>query len=171
MDTMITISTWTGIVQYFLTIFTTPTAELFTRLVTGWVLCTAKRTITRILPFAAPQGQRTHDAYHRFFPDASAVRRPPPTGQQASCGLEYRGYIQEHKAVSRWPAAPDLEGQRPRTNCCCESVALFGGVALVSAAEEGQQNFCGSSLVSWQNLPELSGCFGLSSTRALETEN
>ena len=71
MDTMITISTWTGIVQYFLTIFTTPTAELFTRLVTGWVLCTAKRTITRILPFADPQGQRTHDAYHRFFPDAS----------------------------------------------------------------------------------------------------
>ena len=54
MDTTITISTWTGIIQYFLTIFTTPTAELFMQLVTGWVLCTAKRTITRILPFADP---------------------------------------------------------------------------------------------------------------------
>jgi|GEM_PF-2104676 len=54
MDTMITISTWTDIIQYFVTIFTTPTAELFTRLVTGWVLCTAKRTIARILPFADP---------------------------------------------------------------------------------------------------------------------
>ena len=40
-------------------------------LVTGWVLCTAKRTITGILPFANPQRQRPHDAYHRFFPDAS----------------------------------------------------------------------------------------------------
>lgn len=234
MDTTITISTRTGIVQYFSTIFTTPTAELFTRLVTGWVLCTAKRTITRILPFADPQGQRTHDAYHRFFPDPSwatsqlwklltillvKIFHPSgviPTdlddtlfhhsghkvngavGYQSSSErqrerrfflhhrfesqsfrshwwfcrpLEYRGYIQEHKAVSRWPAAPDLEAQRSRTSCCCELLALFGGVALVSPAEESPQNFSCSSLVSWQNLPELSGCFGLSSTRALATEN
>lgn len=406
MDTTITISTRTGIVQYFSTIFTTPTAELFTRLVTGWVLCTAKRTITRILPFADPQGQRTHDAYHRFFPDPSwatsqlwklltillvkifhpsgviptdlddtlfhhsghkvngagwwrdavrsrgtnivhawglnlvvlTLRIYPPWGgeplglpinyktaqekrpnidrfgrrdvgrscpmaarkavslplrrflrffgwtghtqytynlshasgckylrfagqeeketkgsspqkrQEVACSradgqasakletgrdsrtrqnqkaigllqkgylvqgireagivgyqssserqrerrfflhhrfesqsfrshwwfcrpLEYRGYIQEHKAVSRWPAAPDLEAQRSRTSCCCELLALFGGVALVSPAEESPQNFSCSSLVSWQNLPELSGCFGLSSTRALATEN
>jgi len=406
MDTIITISTWTGIIQYFLTIFTTPTAEIFTSLVTGWVLCTAKRTITGILPFANQQRQRPHDAYHRFFPNASWAPKPvvenadvasgqdissqrcytdrsgrhsvssqwsqgqrsrlvarcrsfeqhqdrtclgtesggsyfenipalgrrtsgiahqyktaqkerpnidrfgrrdvgrscplaarkavslplrrvlpflgwtgytqytynlsyasgckylrfagkeenqtkgssPQKRQEVACSradgqastkfgtgrdsrtrqnqeaigllekgylvqrireagivgyqsgsegqrerrfflyhrfesqsrrghrrfcrpMEYRGYIQEHKAVSRWPAAPDLEGQRPETSRCCELLALFGGVALVSAAEESQQNFSGSSLVSWQNLPELSGCFGLSPTRALETEN
>jgi len=29
------------------------------------------RPITGILPFADPTGQKAHDAYHRFFPDAS----------------------------------------------------------------------------------------------------
>jgi len=68
---IINISTWTDVIQYFLPIFTNPTAEIFARLVTGWVLCTARRTITAILPFADPQGVRAHDAYHRFFPHAS----------------------------------------------------------------------------------------------------
>jgi len=71
MNTTITISRWTDIIQYFLPIFTTPTAQIFASLVTGWVLCTARRTICGILPFADPDGQRAHDAYHRFFPDAS----------------------------------------------------------------------------------------------------
>jgi hypothetical protein len=72
MDTVIT-STWATITQYFFPVFTGPTAEVFLSLATGWVLCTAKRTITGILPFADPQLNRPHDAYHRFFPDASWV--------------------------------------------------------------------------------------------------
>jgi len=64
-------STWETIIQQFFPIFTEPTARLFLQLVTGWILCTAKRTITGILPFADPDRQRAHDAYHRFFPDAS----------------------------------------------------------------------------------------------------
>lgn len=70
MDTII-ISTWDMIIQYFFPIFTVPTTEIFLNLITGWVLCTAKHTITGILPFADPTGQKAHDAYHRFFPDAS----------------------------------------------------------------------------------------------------
>ncbi len=70
MDTII-ISTWDTIIQYFFPIFTVPTTEIFLNLITGWVLCTAKHTITGILPFADPTGQKAHDAYHRFFPDAS----------------------------------------------------------------------------------------------------
>ena len=70
MDTINTISTWTGIIQQFFPIFTAPGAEIFSRLVTGWVLCTARKTITGILPFAEPNFQRAHDAYHRFFPDS-----------------------------------------------------------------------------------------------------
>ncbi|MCX6010304.1 MAG: transposase, partial [Chloroflexi bacterium] len=73
MDTITSISTWTNIIQHFLPIFTNPTTEIFARLVTGWVLCTARRTITGILPFADPQDSRAHDAYHRFFPEASWV--------------------------------------------------------------------------------------------------
>ena len=70
MNTIIT-STWDTIIQYFFPIFTIPTTEIFLNLITGWVLCTAKHTITGILPFADPTGQKAHDAYHRFFPDAS----------------------------------------------------------------------------------------------------
>ena len=64
------ISTWTDIIQQFFPIFTAPGAEIFSRLMTGWILCTARRTITGILPFADPCFQRAHDAYHRFFPDS-----------------------------------------------------------------------------------------------------
>ncbi len=64
------ISTWTDIIQQFFPIFTTPAAHVFARLVTGWVLCTTRRTITGIIPFADPCLQRAHDAYHRFFPDS-----------------------------------------------------------------------------------------------------
>ena len=70
MNTIIT-STWDTIIQHFFPIFTVPTTEIFLNLITGWVLCTAKHTITGILPFADPAGQKAHDAYHRFFPDAS----------------------------------------------------------------------------------------------------
>jgi len=64
------ISTWTDIIQQFFPIFTAPGAEIFSHLITGWILCTVRRTITGILPFADPCFQHAHDAYHRFFPDA-----------------------------------------------------------------------------------------------------
>ena len=64
------ISTWTDIIQQFFPIFTAPGAAIFSRLITGWILCTARRTITGILPFADPCFQHAHDAYHRFFPDS-----------------------------------------------------------------------------------------------------
>ncbi len=66
----IVVSTWTDIVQQFFPIFKIPGAGIFSRLVTGWILCTARKTITGILPFADPCFQRAHDAYHRFFPDS-----------------------------------------------------------------------------------------------------
>ena len=64
------ISAWTLLVQQFFPIFTAPGAEIFSRLITGWILRTTRRTITGIIPMADPMGYRTHDAYHRFFPDA-----------------------------------------------------------------------------------------------------
>lgn len=68
MDTTITVSTWTDIIQHFLPVFTAPTGQIFLQLVTGWVICTARRTISGILPFADPLGIKSHDAFHRFFP-------------------------------------------------------------------------------------------------------
>ena len=54
MDTIT--STWTELLQQFFPIFTAPAADIFLRLATGWILCTARRTITGILPFADPLG-------------------------------------------------------------------------------------------------------------------
>jgi hypothetical protein len=63
-------STWTKLVQQFFPLFTAPGAEIFSRLMIGWIMCTTRRTVTGILSFADPWGKRAHDAYHRFFPDA-----------------------------------------------------------------------------------------------------
>lgn len=71
MNVIFTISTWTDIIQQFFPIFTAPGAQIFARLITGWVLCTTRRTVTGIIPFADPDFHRAHDSYHRFFPDAT----------------------------------------------------------------------------------------------------
>lgn len=63
-------STWTTLLQQFFPLFTAPGAEIFSRLMIGWILCTTRRTVTGILPFADPWAKRAHDAYHRFLPDA-----------------------------------------------------------------------------------------------------
>jgi hypothetical protein len=70
-DMHIITSAWTELLQQFFPIFTTPTTDIFSRLITGWILCTARRTITGMMPFADPLGVHAHDAYHRFFPDAT----------------------------------------------------------------------------------------------------
>jgi len=63
-------STWPELLGQFFQIFTKPGTEIFLSLMTGWVLCTARRSVTGILPFADPTYKHAHDAYHRFFPDA-----------------------------------------------------------------------------------------------------
>jgi hypothetical protein len=70
MDTTSSVSTWTALIQQFFPVFTAPGAQIFLALVSGWVLCTGRHTITGILPFADPVGQHAHDAFHRFLPDA-----------------------------------------------------------------------------------------------------
>jgi len=61
-------SAWEAIILNFSPLFTQPTAQIFTNLITGWILCTTRRTITGIIPFANPKNKRPHDAYHRLFP-------------------------------------------------------------------------------------------------------
>jgi hypothetical protein len=61
-------SAWDAIILNFSPLFTQPTAHIFTNLITGWILCTTRRTITGIIPFANPKNKRPHDAYHRLFP-------------------------------------------------------------------------------------------------------
>jgi hypothetical protein len=68
MSTTILTSAWDAIILSFSTVFTQPTSQIFINLITGWILCTCRRTITGIMPFAEPKSKRPHDAYHRMFP-------------------------------------------------------------------------------------------------------
>jgi hypothetical protein len=70
MNTIKTISAWRSLILHFLSNFTIPGGKIFTQLLNGWILCTVRRTVSGILPFADPQGEHAHDAFHRFFPDA-----------------------------------------------------------------------------------------------------
>ena len=70
MVTTSTVSTWTALIQQFFPVFTAPGAPIFLALVTGWVLCTGRHTLTGMVPFADPVGRHAHDAFHRFLPDA-----------------------------------------------------------------------------------------------------
>ncbi len=70
MNTVNTISTWTSLILHFLSNFTIPGGKIFLQLLNGWILCTVRRTVSGILPFADPQGHHAHDAFHRFFPQA-----------------------------------------------------------------------------------------------------
>ena len=65
-----TLTTWMSHLNPFLGSFTQPGRLIVMRLTTGWILCTVKRTVTGMLPFADPDGTHAHDAFHRFFPDA-----------------------------------------------------------------------------------------------------
>lgn len=46
-------STWPELLGQFFQVFTKPDAEIVLSLMTGWVLCTTRRTVTGILPFEA----------------------------------------------------------------------------------------------------------------------
>ena len=46
---------------------TAPTAESFTVLVLGWILCHGRRTVSGVIRAAGPEASKSHDAYQNFF--------------------------------------------------------------------------------------------------------
>ena len=64
---------WNALVAGFAPLFTEPTGRLFAEMIAGWVLCPGRHTVTRIYQIAEPKWKRSHDEYHRFFPDAAWV--------------------------------------------------------------------------------------------------
>jgi hypothetical protein len=53
--------------------FTTPSFQRFLTLITGWILCTTKHTVTGIIRAAGVVGKREHGGYHRFFNTAAWI--------------------------------------------------------------------------------------------------
>jgi DDE superfamily endonuclease len=58
---------WERLLGRFTDLFAKPSSGLFLTLVTGWVLCPGRRTITRMVDVADPDRAHAHDAYHRFL--------------------------------------------------------------------------------------------------------
>jgi SRSO17 transposase len=51
--------------------FTQPSFQRFLTLMTGWILCISKHTVTSVIRAAGVAGKREHGGYHRFFNTAS----------------------------------------------------------------------------------------------------
>jgi hypothetical protein len=51
----------------FESVFTLPSFALFCQLVSAWVLCPGRHTVTRMLGMLDSRRRRPHDAYHRFL--------------------------------------------------------------------------------------------------------
>jgi len=51
--------------------FTAPSFQRFLTLITGWILCTSKHTVTGVIRAAGVVGKREHGGYHRFFNTAA----------------------------------------------------------------------------------------------------
>lgn len=58
---------WDVVVEACAAVFTQPSFLLFQTLVTAWVLCPGRRTVTRMIPVADPARAHAHDAYHRWL--------------------------------------------------------------------------------------------------------
>jgi hypothetical protein len=51
--------------------FTQPSFQRFLTLMTGWILCISKHTVTSVIRAAGVVGKREHGGYHRFFNTAA----------------------------------------------------------------------------------------------------
>jgi hypothetical protein len=61
-----TTKAWTGLLSLFASLFTAPTFSIFGELLTAWVLCPARRTVTGMMRGGGLVYRRPHDAYHRL---------------------------------------------------------------------------------------------------------
>lgn len=58
---------WERLLWNFADLFRRPSFQLFLSLLTAWPLCPGRRTVTRMIAVVDPDGEHSHDAYHRFL--------------------------------------------------------------------------------------------------------
>jgi len=61
------IELWDVFVAGCAPVFTQPSFELFEELLSAWIRCPGRRTVTRMIRMLDPSPRRAHDAYHRFL--------------------------------------------------------------------------------------------------------
>ena len=57
---------WHGFLTLIADVFTSAGFNIFTSLISGWVLSPGRRTITQMICAGDPTNKKQHDAYHRF---------------------------------------------------------------------------------------------------------
>ena len=58
---------WDLLILLFAQSFTQPSFVLFSKLISGWILCPGRHTVTRMIRVIDAEGDHAHDAYHRFL--------------------------------------------------------------------------------------------------------
>lgn len=66
---------WDGLIVACANVFTQPSFALFQELISAWVLCPGRRTVTRMIRMMV-RPRRAHDAYHRFLRASAWSMRP-----------------------------------------------------------------------------------------------
>lgn len=61
------IERWDVFIAACAPVFTQPSFALFEELISAWVLCPGRHTVTRMIRMLDPSPRRAHDAYHRFL--------------------------------------------------------------------------------------------------------
>ena len=61
------LDTWDGVLGACAAVFTQPSFLLFQTLISAWVRCPGRRTVTQMIAVADPEGKHAHDAYHRWL--------------------------------------------------------------------------------------------------------
>ena len=86
---------WEAILAGCAQAFTAPSYQMFCELISAWVLCPARRTLTAMIPLADPKGRRAHDSYHRFLRAGvwAMAKLWQMLAMAATCALCQRGAI------------------------------------------------------------------------------
>lgn len=58
---------WSALIESCAGVFHAPSVPLFLPLISAWVLCIGRHTVTRMIETIDPAQRRAHDAYHRFL--------------------------------------------------------------------------------------------------------
>lgn len=64
---IIPVDVWDALVAACAPAFTQPSFALFRDLISAWVLCPGRHTVTHMIRMLGPSSRREHDAYHRFL--------------------------------------------------------------------------------------------------------
>jgi len=107
---------WELLLWNFADLFTRPSFRLFLNLISAWLPCPGRRTVTRMITVADPEGEHAHDAYHRFL--RAGKWSMTPLWCRLPLLLVHKSgplwYLARHEALPTRPGRQTWSGPAPR---------------------------------------------------------